>query len=96
MTIKQLFAIMEQANNFNNLLGERKQNHIGIRIDNMFSLSDDNDNKRFYNFKEFKKVLKNELTTAQELLEADFTQDEQYKNYFNYKGYELGIFEENL
>ena len=95
MTIKTLFTMVEQANAFNELVGEEKRNYIGIRIDNMFSLSDDNDNKRFYTFKEFKRVLKENLIKEEcsKFLEADLQQEEQYKNYFNFSNYEVGIFE---
>lgn len=95
MTIKQLFKMVESANSFNELVGDRKKNYIGLKQD-IFYLKDKNDNSRFYTLSEFKKALnyqsyKNEIEI---IMNAEFTQSEEYKNYFNFNNYELGIFEE--
>lgn len=95
MTIKTLFQMVEQANAFNELMGDKKQNYISLRTENMFNLSDDNGNKRFYTFKEFKKVVKSEFIKEFEtkILTAEYEQDEQCKNYFYFEDLEIGIFE---
>ena len=94
MTTKELFTLLETSNKLAEMLGDKKQ-YISLR-DDIFNIRDKEDNTRFYSLKEFRKALnynyRKELVT--EILSLQFEQEESYKNYFEYEGYEIGIFQD--
>ena len=96
MTIKQIFKIVNGANAFNELMGENKKNFISLTDNRFFILKDKKDNFKFYTLSEMKKALNYTYTkeAIEKIINADFKQDEEYKNYFEFEQYDLGIFEE--
>ena len=96
MKIKQIFKMVEGANAFNELIGENKRNYISLTDDRIFTLKDKEDNSRFYTLNEMKKALNYTYTkeVIEKIINADFEQEEKYKNYFEFEQYNLGIFED--
>lgn len=75
MKATELFKMLEASNAMNELIGE-KCNHISFTYERYFIC-------RFRTFKEFKKYIKREFISPEDILNLDFTQDERYKYSFN-------------
>ena len=96
MKTKELFKMVENVNKFNELIGDRKQNYITIREDNLFTLRNADDVCKFKTAKDFNKALKYTYidSVVKELVNCEWEQETEYKNYFTFKNFELCICED--
>lgn len=77
MLLKDLFKMVEQANNFNELIGERSRSYISMSGLGVYTIEADN-------FKAFKKALKEDLVdeVIPCILNTELRQDEKNSPHF--------------